>query len=109
MSWLARLSVPVAALAWLLAVGCRPAEAGPPTESLRATYTEANRIIGDPATAARPLDRLHAVRALLSKAFDFSGAAEDALGSEWKARTANEQKEFTSLFAGFVQRGFVYW
>jgi phospholipid transport system substrate-binding protein len=109
MSWPARLSVPFAALAWLLAVGCRPSEAGPPTESLRATFTEANRIISDPATAARPLDRLRAVRALFSRAFDFSGAAADALGSQWKARTANEQKEFTSLFSGFVQRGFVYW
>lgn len=109
MSCLARLSVPVAALAWLLAVACLPVEAGPPTESLRATFTEANRIISDPATAARPLDRLHAVRALFSKAFDFSGAAEDALGSQWKARSPNEQKEFTSLFSGFVQRGFVYW
>lgn len=109
MSWLASLSISVAALAWLLAVGCRPVEAGPPTESLRATFTEANRIISDPATAARPHDRLHAVRTLFSKAFDFSGAAEDALGSQWQARTANEQTEFTSLFSGFVQRGFVYW
>ena len=109
MSSLARLSVPLAALAWLLAVGCSAAEAGPPTESLRATFTEANRIISDPATAARPLERLRAVRALFSRAFDFSGAAEEALGSQWKGRTANEQKEFTSLFSGFVQRGFVYW
>ena len=109
MSWPASLSIPAAALTWLLAVGCLPVEAGPPTEALRATFTEANRIITDPATAARPLDRLHAVRALFSKAFDFSGAAEEALGSQWKARSTNEQKEFTSLFAGFVQRGFVYW
>jgi phospholipid transport system substrate-binding protein len=109
MSWLACLSLSIAVLTWLLAVGCRPAEAGPPTESLRATFTEANRIISDPATAARPIERLHAVRALFSKAFDFSGAAETALGSQWKARTTSEQKEFTSLFAGFVQRGFVYW
>jgi len=109
MSWLARLSVPIAALIWLMTVAARPVEAGPPTEALRATFTEANRIISDPATAARPLDRLRAVRALFSRAFDFSGAAEDALGSQWKARSATEQKEFTSLFSGFVQRGFVYW
>jgi phospholipid transport system substrate-binding protein len=109
MSWLARLSVPVLALIWLMSVAGRPVEAGPPTEALRATFTEANRIISDPATAARPLDRLRAVRALFSRAFDFSRAAEDALGAQWKARTASEQTEFTSLFSGFVQRGFVYW
>jgi len=101
--------VPIVGLACLLAVGARVVEAGPPTESLRATFTEANRIITDPATAARPLDRLQAVRALFSRAFDFSGAAEEALGAQWQARTAGEQKEFTSLFSGFVQRGFVYW
>jgi phospholipid transport system substrate-binding protein len=109
MSWLSRLSIAVAALTWLMVVADRPVEAGPPTETLRATFTEANRIISDPATAARPLDRLSAVRTLFSWAFDFSGAAEEALGSQWKARTASEQKEFTSLFSGFVQRGFVYW
>ena len=99
----------IVGLACLLAVGARVVEAGPPTESLRATFTEANRIITDPATAARPHDRLQAVRALFSRAFDSSGAAEEALGSQWRTRTASEQKEFTSLFAGFVQRGFVYW
>jgi phospholipid transport system substrate-binding protein len=99
----------IAVLAWLLTAGGHTALAGPATESLRATFTEANQILSDPAMAARPLDRLHAVRALLGRAFDFSGAAEEALGAQWRARTASEQKEFTSLFAGFVQRGFVYW
>lgn len=99
----------IAVPAWLLTAGGHTALAGPATESLRATFTEANRILSDPATAARPLERLHAVRALLGRVFDFSGAAEEALGAQWRARTASEQKEFTSLFAGFVQRGFVYW
>lgn len=99
----------IAALASLLAARCLPVEAGPATDSLRATYAEANHIISDPATVARPLELFRAVRALFGTAFDFTGAAEDALGSEWRARTAIEQKEFTSLFASFVQRGFVYW
>ena len=107
MTRLALLSI--SALAWLLAARCLPVEAGPATDSLRATYAEANQIISDPATVARPLELFRAVRALFGTAFDFTGAAEDALGSEWQARTAIEQKEFTSLFASFVQRGFVYW
>jgi len=63
----------------------------------------------------RPGDRGSAPRSssggarALQRAFDFSGAAEEALGAQWQARTAGEQKEFTSLFSGFVQRGFVYW
>jgi len=97
------------ALAWILVVGACASEAGPATDSLRATFTEANQILSDPETAARPHERLGAVRSLVSRAFDFPGAAEEALGSQWRARNASEQKEFTSLFATFVQRGFVYW
>jgi phospholipid transport system substrate-binding protein len=96
----------------LTMVGCITvvsAEAGQPTDMLRATFAEANQIINDPATDIRPLDRLVAVRALFSKVFDFRGAAERVLGPEWRARTAVEQREFTSIFAGFVQRGFVNW
>ena len=94
------------ALAGLLATS---AEAGAPTDTLRATFAQANKIISDPATEDRPLERLVAIRALFSKVFDFRGAAEQVLGPEWKVRTPVEQREFTSIFSGFVQRGFVYW
>jgi phospholipid transport system substrate-binding protein len=93
-------------LGWFLVTG---AEAASPTDTLRATFAQANHIITDPATEDRPLDRLVAIRALFSKVFDFRGAAERVLGPEWRTRTAVEQREFTSIFAGFVQRGFVYW
>jgi phospholipid transport system substrate-binding protein len=95
-----------------LAIGAlivTPAEAGPPTSTLQATFAQANRIIADPTMEDRPLDRIIAIRALFAKVFDFRGAAEQVLGPEWKARTAIEQREFTSIFSGFVQRGFVYW
>jgi phospholipid transport system substrate-binding protein len=85
------------------------AEAGPPTSTLQATFAQANRIIADPTLEERPLERIVAIRALFSKVFDFRGASEDVLGPEWKARTAVEQREFTSIFSGFVQRSFVYW
>jgi phospholipid transport system substrate-binding protein len=85
------------------------AEAGPPTSTLQATFAQANHIIADPAMEDRPLDRILAIRALFGKVFDFRGAAEQVLGPEWRARTAVEQREFTSIFSGFVQRGFVYW
>ncbi len=99
----------ILALAWLLAAPGIGVEAGTATDSLRATYAQANQIISDPATVARPNDLLLAVRALFGTAFDFQGAAAEALGPQWKTRTAIEQKEFTALFASFVQRGFVYW
>jgi len=100
--------LPRVTLVALLLAGGR-AEAGPPTETLRAIYAEANAIITAPPRDEPPLDRLAAIRALFSKAFDFRGAAERALGRQWRARSAVEQRDFTALFAGFVQRGFVFW
>lgn len=86
-----------------------PAEAGAPTEMLRGVFTDANRVLTDPTTEQRPLDRLIAIRALFSRVFDFRDAAERSLGRQWQIRTAAEQQEFTRLFGDFVQRGFVYW
>ena len=100
--------LPGVTLVALLLAGGR-AEAGPPTDTLRAIYAEANAIITAPPTDEPPLERLAAIRALFSKAFDFRGAAERALGRQWAARTAAEQRDFTTLFADFVQRGFVFW
>jgi phospholipid transport system substrate-binding protein len=102
--------IPIVTAAALLLI-CSRAEAGPPTDTLQAIYTEANRIITRPQTQTGdlPLARLGAIRALFSRAFDFRGAADRALGQEWQARTAVEKNDFTSLFAGFVQRGFVFW
>jgi phospholipid transport system substrate-binding protein len=85
------------------------AEAGAPTDMLRGVFNDANRVLTDPSTEQRPLERLVAIRALFSRVFDFRDAAERSLGRQWQARTAAEQQEFTRLFADFVQRGFVYW
>jgi len=98
----------VAALVWLL-VGSASAQAGPATETVRATFSEANKIITDPATADRPRERIAAIRMLFSRIFDFRGASERALGPQWYARTPAEQRDFTYVFGDFVQRGFVYW
>jgi len=87
---------------------CSSAWAGPPTERLESLFAEASRILADPATADRPIDRLRAVLALVDDAFDFGGAAELALGGEWRARSAAEQREFVGLFADLLERAFVF-
>jgi phospholipid transport system substrate-binding protein len=99
-------------LAAAVVAGCgwaNPAQAGGPTEMLRGVFADANRVLTDPATEQRPLERLVAIRRLFSRVFDFRDAAERSLGPQWQMRTAAEQQEFTRLFADFVQRGFVYW
>jgi phospholipid transport system substrate-binding protein len=103
-----RAFLALAALSSLLVTGAA-AGAGTPTTTMQATFAQANQIIADPKLEDRPLERLVAIRALFSKVFDFRGASEDVLGPEWKARTPVEQREFTSIFSGFVQRSFVYW
>jgi ABC-type transporter MlaC component len=76
---------------------------------LRGVFNDANRVLTDPTTEQRPLERLIAIRALFNRVFDFRDAAERSLGRQWQVRTSAEQQEFTRLFADFVQRGFVYW
>ena len=95
----------VAVLIGLLTTGAQ-AEAGEPTETLRAVYTQANAIIRATAIDDRSLT---AIRGLFGQAFDFRSAAERALGWRWQGRSATEQRDFTALFAGVVQRGFIYW
>ena len=85
------------------------AQAATPTETLQQLYAEANRLLGKPTTERQAQERLPAIRQLFARAFDFRGAAQRALGGQWQARTTAEQHDFTSLFAGFVQRGFVFW
>jgi phospholipid transport system substrate-binding protein len=70
----------VTVVALLLAAG--RGEAGPPTETLRAIYAEANAIITAPPVDQPPLDRLAAIRTLFSRAFDFRDAAQRALGGQ---------------------------
>ena len=85
------------------------AAASTPTETVQALYAEANRALGTPTSEIEVQERLPAIRMLFAKAFDFRGAARRALGDEWRTRTAAEQNDFTALFAGFVERGFVFW
>ena len=84
-------------------------DARSPTETVQALYAEANRALGTPTSELEVQERLPAIRMLFAKAFDFRGAARRALGDEWRVRTTAEQNDFTALFAGFVERGFVFW
>jgi ABC-type transporter MlaC component len=79
-----------------------------PSETLQGVFAEATRLLGDPETEVRPLDRLIAVEKLAAGAFDFRGAAELAFGRRWPHITAAERGEFTQLFANFLGRSFLH-
>jgi phospholipid transport system substrate-binding protein len=84
-----------------------PAAGLAPTGELRMVFDDANRVMNDPATEARPLDRLGAILAIVDRVFAYPEAARLALGPDWEARTPAEQEEFVRLFAELLQRTFV--
>jgi phospholipid transport system substrate-binding protein len=79
-----------------------------PLETLNRVFADADRILTDPATEQRPLERFAAAEKLVEVAFDFRGAAAHALGPRWQAITAAEQEEFTGLFAGLLGRLYLW-
>ena len=83
-------------------------EAGPPSDTLRTLFGDANKILTDPATKQHPLERLVTIQALVGTVFDFRDAAERSLGGQWQASSTAERAEFTRIFTEFMQRGFVY-
>jgi len=92
----------------LLSLSSTRSSAGPPSDTLRAVFGDANKILTDPATGHRPLERLATIQALIGTVFDFRDAAERSLGGQWLASSTAEQGEFTRIFTEFMQRGFVY-
>jgi len=81
--------------------------AATPTDALRQVFRQADRILTEPQTEERPLERLLAVRKLVNEAFDFRRAAELASGDRWWPRTLAEQEEFTWLFGDLLERSFI--
>src|SRR5687767_2649478 len=91
----------------LLGLACAPAAAGTPTDELRATIAEVNRILADPATEGRLSERVSAILDIVDQRFAFREAAEIALGQPWGRLTPDAQAEFIGLFADLFERAFV--
>jgi phospholipid transport system substrate-binding protein len=84
------------------------AHAETPGRTLVGIFDEAERLLSDPETETRPLDRFIALEKLAGEAFDFRGAAELALGRRWMSLTDVEQDEFTLLFANLLGRSVLF-
>ena len=78
-----------------------------PTEAIRQVFTQADRILTDPETAERPLDRLLAVRKLINEALDVREAAALAFGRHWPSATPAEQQEFMQLLGDLLERALI--
>jgi phospholipid transport system substrate-binding protein len=98
----AGLTVPAVAL--VLGLG-GPAWAGSPTEQLRA-YTDRVMEVLENRAMTSP-ERVAAVRAVASEAFDVSETAQRALGIHWQQRTPAEKQEFVQIFRGLLEQTYL--
>ncbi len=97
----------VCVLAVILALaGSPPAWAGP-TESLKEFFAAVNKVLVDPETEDRPLERVARIRPLVAELSDVTGAATTALERAWDLRTASERMEFVTLFAELIERAYI--
>jgi len=79
--------------------------ASSPTEQLR-VYTDQVMKVLESRTMAAP-ERLEAVRAVASEAFDVSETAQRALGLHWQQRTPAERQEFVQVFRSLLEQTYL--
>lgn len=98
------LEVTVLTVALVLGLG-DPAWAGSPTEQLRA-YTDRVMEVLENRAMTSP-ERVAAVRAVATEAFDVSETAQRALGLHWQQRTPAEKQEFVQIFRGLLEQTYL--
>jgi phospholipid transport system substrate-binding protein len=98
----------VLALAVTLLTG-RWAEAGVPTDQLKAQIDRVIKALEDPELKkeGRAKDRRAAVRKIANDIFDFSETARRSLGRHWQGRTPAERDEFVQLFSDLLERTYM--
>jgi len=79
--------------------------ANSPTEQLR-VYTDQVMKVLESRTMTPP-ERLEAVRAVASEAFDVSETAQRALGLHWQQRTPAEKQEFVQVFRSLLEQTYL--
>ncbi|HEX9787253.1 MAG TPA: ABC transporter substrate-binding protein [Candidatus Binatia bacterium] len=89
-----------------LALPWRNADAGLPTDQIKATVDKALTVLKDPRLKppAKFKERRDHLRQILFTRFDFTEMAKRALGSNWRRRTPQEQEEFVRLFTDVLER-----
>jgi phospholipid transport system substrate-binding protein len=85
------------------------AAAGVPGDQVRQTTDKLLAILEDPQLKgeSKKSERRHKLKEVLYKRFDFTEMAKRALGSEWRRRSPEEQKEFVKLFTDLLERAYL--
>src|SRR5215468_3416592 len=81
------------------------AAAGVPGDQVRQTADKLLAILKDPQLKgeSKKSERRHKLKEVLYKRFDFTEMAKRSLGSEWRRRSPEEQKEFVKLFTDLLE------
>ncbi|MGB7951244.1 MAG: ABC transporter substrate-binding protein [Candidatus Binatia bacterium] len=85
------------------------AAAGVPGEQVRQTADKLVAILKDPQLKgeSKKSERRNQLKEVLHQRFDFTEMAKRSLGSEWRRRSPEEQKEFVKLFTDLLERAYL--
>lgn len=86
-----------------------PSRAGAPTDQVRTTVDRALAILKNPRLKpeAKTKERRDQLRQVITSRFDFTEMAKRSLGSHWRRRTPEEQREFVRLFTDLLERAYI--
>ena len=97
------------ALIGLIALAGQPAEAGAPTDQVKASVDRIIAILQDPAlkSEARSKHRRVAIREVASNIFDYPEMTKRALGRHWQRLSEADRAEFVPLFTDLLERSYI--
>lgn len=109
MKWKMPLQVWVVLWLLLLSLPVIPATASAPGEQIQAAIEKVLDVLRDPALKkeSNRNNRVERLRAIIEPQFDFAEMAKRSLGPQWQRRTAEEQREFVSLFREMVETSYI--
>ena len=83
--------------------------AGIPQDQVRQTADKLLAILEDPQLKGetKKSERRDKLKVVLYERFDFTEMAKRSLGSEWRRRSPEEQKEFVKLFTDLLERAYL--
>ena len=93
----------------LLLMGSVWAAAGVPGDQVRQTADKLLAILKDPQLKGESTksERRDKLKEVIYQRFDFTEMAKRSLGSEWRRRSPEEQKEFVKLFTDLLERAYL--
>lgn len=86
-----------------------PAYAGEPSTQLKSSVDKVLNILrnNELKKPSKMEQRRIEIRKAISERFDFEEMAKRALAVHWQKRTADERKEFVSLFSDLLERSYI--